>query len=74
MAFERVWENNSRSLSPKAKSTNFMPARTSKKVEILSQGKNFWGPSMLNSIISSRFRGKIKSDIKIILLLLCYIL
>ena len=49
MAFERVWENISRSLSPKAKSTNFMPARTSKKVEILSQGKNFWGPSMLNS-------------------------
>jgi hypothetical protein len=49
MAFERVWENNSRSLSPKAKSTNYMPARTSKKVEILSQGKNFWGPSMLNS-------------------------
>ena len=49
MAFERIWENISRSLSQKAKSTNFMPARTSKKVEILSQGKYFWGPSMLNS-------------------------
>jgi len=28
MAFERVWENNSRSLSPKAKSTNYFPTRT----------------------------------------------
>ena len=43
MAFERVWENNSRSLSPKAKSTNYMPARTSKKVEILLQEKTFEG-------------------------------
>jgi len=27
MAFELVWENNSRSLRPKAKSTNYMPTR-----------------------------------------------
>ena len=27
----------------KAKSTNYMPARTSRKVEILEQGKNFSG-------------------------------
>ena len=69
MAFERVWENNSRSLRPKAKSTNYMPARTSKKVEILSQpirrGKNFLGQSMLNSRLSSRFR---QSQLDVILI------
>ena len=27
VAFELVWENNSRSLRPKAKSTNYMPTR-----------------------------------------------
>jgi len=42
MAFERVWENNSRSLSPKAKSTNFMPARTEKGRDFIA-GKKLLG-------------------------------
>ena len=43
MSFERVQGKKVEERVPKAKSTNYIPARTSRKVEILEQGKNFSG-------------------------------
>ena len=50
MDFERVWENNSRSLSPKAKSTNYLPSeprKVAKKllgaVYVNLKSSRFWG-------------------------------
>ena len=52
MAFERVWKINSRSSRPKAKSTNYMPTRTSKKSRFLGQQSDYV------KLKSSRFRGR----------------
>ena len=43
MSFERVQGKKVEERIPKAKCPNFILARTSRKVEILEQGKNFSG-------------------------------